>query len=90
MNASTMANDPIAVVSLPVRVPFGFHGIFVPEADLARYAFFPAITPSPQINSHSELLIVLFSSSYCAGRLQSRLAGFSTAFGARHASVKLQ
>jgi len=49
MNASTMANDPIAVVSLPVRVPFGFHGIFVPEADLARYAFLPAITPSPQI-----------------------------------------
>lgn len=33
-DAQAMANGPVAEVQLPVRVPFGFHGLWVDEADL--------------------------------------------------------
>lgn len=36
MDARSMAAAPLAVVSLPARVPFGFHGIFVSAEDMAR------------------------------------------------------
>ena len=31
MDAKTMSSNPIAVVNLPVRVPFGFHGLYLTE-----------------------------------------------------------
>jgi len=34
-NAKTMAHDPVATVKLPVRIPFGFHGLFVTEEQIA-------------------------------------------------------
>ncbi|KAJ7569398.1 hypothetical protein O6H91_01G076300 [Diphasiastrum complanatum] len=34
IDAKTMASEPIAVISLPVRVPYGFHAIFVTEEQL--------------------------------------------------------
>ena len=33
-DAQAMADGPVAEVELPVRVPFGFHGWWVDEADL--------------------------------------------------------
>jgi carotenoid cleavage dioxygenase-like enzyme len=33
-DAQAMADGPVARVELPVRVPFGFHGLWVDEADL--------------------------------------------------------
>ena len=33
-DAQAMADGPVARVDLPVRVPFGFHGLWVDEADL--------------------------------------------------------
>lgn len=33
-DAMAMADGPVAEVPLPVRVPFGFHGLWVPEEDL--------------------------------------------------------
>ncbi|HEX2574756.1 MAG TPA: carotenoid oxygenase family protein [Aquihabitans sp.] len=33
-DAQAMAGGPVAEVQLPVRVPFGFHGLWVDEADL--------------------------------------------------------
>ncbi|MEE2704305.1 MAG: carotenoid oxygenase family protein [Myxococcota bacterium] len=32
-DASNFANDPVARVKLPQRVPFGFHGSWIPDAD---------------------------------------------------------
>jgi carotenoid cleavage dioxygenase-like enzyme len=34
IDAKTMASKPVAVVSLPARVPAGFHTIFVSEEQL--------------------------------------------------------
>ncbi|ONM09521.1 hypothetical protein ZEAMMB73_Zm00001d034075 [Zea mays] len=33
-----MSADPVAVVELPNRVPYGFHAFFVTEDQLARQA----------------------------------------------------
>ena len=33
-DAKTMSSQPVARVALPQRVPFGFHGIFMSEAQL--------------------------------------------------------
>lgn len=33
-DAATMAATPLAVVALPARVPYGFHGTFVTEAQM--------------------------------------------------------
>ena len=33
-DAKTMSNTPVATVELPYRVPSGFHGLFVPQAEL--------------------------------------------------------
>ncbi|CAM9988003.1 unnamed protein product [Sphacelaria rigidula] len=33
-----MAQEPVAVVKLPARVPMGFHALFVNEAELANQA----------------------------------------------------
>ena len=35
MDARTMDDQPLAVVRLPERVPFGFHSLWVPEAKRA-------------------------------------------------------
>lgn len=35
-NAKTMSQQPVAVVSLPTRVPYGFHGTWVSEAQLVQ------------------------------------------------------
>ncbi len=33
-NATTMSSEPVAKVPLPQRVPFGFHGYHITEAQL--------------------------------------------------------
>ncbi|XP_068641023.1 carotenoid 9,10(9',10')-cleavage dioxygenase-like isoform X2 [Aristolochia californica] len=38
INAKTMSPDPIAVVELPNRVPYGFHAFFVSEEQLQQQA----------------------------------------------------
>ncbi|XP_024518892.1 carotenoid 9,10(9',10')-cleavage dioxygenase 1 isoform X2 [Selaginella moellendorffii] len=38
IDAKTMAADPVAVVSIPVRIPYGFHSIFVNEDQLENQA----------------------------------------------------
>ncbi|KAH7570654.1 hypothetical protein JRO89_XS05G0151500 [Xanthoceras sorbifolium] len=38
IDAKTMSADPIAVVELPRRVPYGFHGFFVKEEQLQELA----------------------------------------------------
>lgn len=35
-DAATMAAEPLAAVALPQRVPGGFHGLFVSQADLDK------------------------------------------------------
>ncbi|CAM6088223.1 unnamed protein product [Calypogeia fissa] len=34
IDAKTMSPDPVAVIELPARVPYAFHALFVPEAEL--------------------------------------------------------
>jgi carotenoid cleavage dioxygenase len=31
LSAQQFAGEPLAVIELPVRVPFGFHGAWVPD-----------------------------------------------------------
>jgi carotenoid cleavage dioxygenase-like enzyme len=38
MDALTMSPTPVAIVELPARVPYGFHGIFVPLEDIKKQA----------------------------------------------------
>ncbi|CAM0953655.1 unnamed protein product [Alopecurus aequalis] len=38
INAKTMAADPVAVVEMPSRVPYGFHAFFLSEEQLGRQA----------------------------------------------------
>ncbi len=38
LDAKTMSHTPVCEILLPQRVPYGFHGIFVPEADLVAAA----------------------------------------------------
>ncbi|KAJ8492688.1 hypothetical protein OPV22_014409 [Ensete ventricosum] len=38
IDAKTMSADPVAVVELPARVPYGFHAFFVTEEQLQRQA----------------------------------------------------
>ncbi len=38
LDARTMAAEPLARVPLPQRVPYGFHGTWVPEADVQAQA----------------------------------------------------
>lgn len=37
-SAKTMSSQPVARIMLPQRVPYGFHGEFVTEAELASQA----------------------------------------------------
>jgi carotenoid cleavage dioxygenase len=36
LDASAPGDEPVARVHLPVRVPYGFHGSWISDADLAR------------------------------------------------------
>ena len=38
LDAKTMAAEPLARVPLPQRVPYGFHGTWVPEEDVQAQA----------------------------------------------------
>ncbi|KAJ0094765.1 hypothetical protein Patl1_17197 [Pistacia atlantica] len=38
IDAKTMSPDPVAVVELPHRVPYGFHAFFVTEEQLEEQA----------------------------------------------------
>ncbi|XP_024025912.1 carotenoid 9,10(9',10')-cleavage dioxygenase 1 isoform X1 [Morus notabilis] len=40
IDAKTMSPDPVAVVDLPHRVPYGFHALFVTEEQLQEQAMF--------------------------------------------------
>lgn len=39
MDAKTMAEEPIAIVELPQRVPYGFHGIYVSEEKIKNQKY---------------------------------------------------
>ena len=39
IDAKTMSLDPVAVVEMPRRVPFGFHAFFVTEVSVTSIAF---------------------------------------------------
>jgi len=36
LDAQDFGGDPVAAIRLPVRVPFGFHGDWAPDTDLAQ------------------------------------------------------
>ncbi|XP_022869432.1 carotenoid 9,10(9',10')-cleavage dioxygenase-like [Olea europaea var. sylvestris] len=40
IDAKTMSPDPVAIVELPKRVPYGFHALFVTEVNFIHFYFF--------------------------------------------------
>ena len=40
IDAKTMSADPVAMIELPTRVPYGFHAFFVTEEQLQEQAKF--------------------------------------------------
>lgn len=40
IDAKTMSADPVAVVELPQRIPYGFHACFVTEVCVTSYCLF--------------------------------------------------
>ena len=39
IDAKTMSADPVAVVKLPNRVPYGFHAFFVTEVSFVHHHY---------------------------------------------------
>lgn len=47
IDAKAMAADPVAVVSMPTRVPYGFHAFFVTEVDFSHsLPIYPVVSTS--------------------------------------------
>lgn len=47
IDAKTMSSDPVAVVELPHRVPYGFHAFFVTE--VSYLDSFVTLSPLPSL-----------------------------------------
>lgn len=63
IDAKTMSADPVAVVELPRRVPYGFHAFFVTEVGTS--SSFAAVFGYLKPMHNQRCLVVLHTKCYC-------------------------
>ena len=64
IDVKTMSPDPVAVVELPHRVPYGFHAFFVTEVSIPCFEFL--------LLHISKFLILLFASCLIRNNFKNR------------------